>query len=119
MKLLKFADILSQGTSLFMYKLKYSMLPDTFYDSFRLNSDYHTINTRKKDDFRLPKFANSFLQNRSIRFQWSKKWNSLNNNLMGTSNYISFKNKLKSTILATYWYIEIMLNHSDYFFNVR
>ena len=102
LKLLKLPDIFSQGTSLFMYKLKNAMLSVTFYDSFCLNSDVHSFNTRKRGDFHLPKFTNSFLQNKSIRYQGPKKWNSMNSNLKGATNYIAFKGKLKSTILATY-----------------
>ena len=102
LNLLKLPDILSQRTLLFMYKLLNDLLPVTFYDSFHLNSDVHSFNTRTKNDFHLPKFTNSFLQNKSIRYQGPHKWNSMSSYLKGIKNHNAFKLKLKRTILATY-----------------
>ena len=102
LNLLKLPDILSQWTSLFMYKLKNDLLPVMFYDSFNLNSDVYFFNTTKKNDFHVPKFTNLFLQNKSIRYQGPHKWNYMLSHLKGVKNHNAFKLKLKRTILATY-----------------
>ena len=102
MKLLKLPDILFQNTLLFMFKFRNNMLPVTFFNSFHLNSDLHSLNTRRKDDYHLPKFRNSYLLNKSIRYQGPLKWNSLNHSLKGETNFNAFKREVKRTILATY-----------------
>ena len=113
MKLLKLPDILFQNTLLFMFKFRNNMLPVTFFNSFHLNSDLHSLNTRRKDDYHLPKFRNSYLLNKSIRYQGPLKWNSLNHSLKGETNFNAFKREVKRTILATYWY---WLTHCNFIF---
>ena len=102
LKFLKLRDILFHNTLLLMFKLKNHMFPTTFSNYFLFNSDVHSINTRRKNDYHLPKFTNAFLFDKSIRYQGPVKWNALSNELKNEGGFGVFKNQTKKKILATY-----------------
>ena len=100
--LLKLPDLITHNTLLFMYKFKCGLLPSVFSDFFPLTSAIHSVNTRGKNKFYVPRLRTSFLQRNSIRYQGPVHWNAVNPLLIIQRRVGNFKALHKKTLLANY-----------------
>ena len=61
------------------------------------NSDIHTYNTRRKNDFRPPLVERNYGKQR-LFYQWAKEWNTLDASFKGINSFLIFKQNIKSYI---------------------
>ena len=95
LRILKFEDIIKLQIGKVMYLYKNGLLPNNFNDMFLLNCDVHSYNTRSKNSFRLP-HCRANVRTFSLRFQGSKRFNSLSSEIQNASSTALFNSKLKS-----------------------
>ena len=92
--LMNIYDMYTIEVSIFMYKYKYNLLPQSFNKCFTSNNDFHNYDTRNKENFntRISKVKNLFTNGPKI-------WNDLPNELKHAKTLNQFKRKLKSQLL--------------------
>jgi len=92
--LMNIYDMYTIEASIFMYKYKYNLLPQSFNKCFTSNNDFHNYDTRNKENFntRISKVKNLFTNGPKI-------WNDLPNELKHAKTLNQFKRKLKSQLL--------------------
>ena len=86
--------IVNYQISLLVFKCLHGLAPVYLLNQFSFSRDFHTYNTRHKDQIRLPlaktsKFQSSFLYN------GAKVWNTLPAYLRSITSLTNFKTKLK------------------------
>jgi hypothetical protein len=82
--------------AIFAYKAINNMLSHQF--SFQLNCDFHRYNTRSKNNIRKTKASRRWGHWTTVNFV-SEVWNSLDDDLKGSTLITSFKNRLEKTEL--------------------
>ena len=82
------------SVSIFMFKLKQSLLPTCFNHYFQTNSDLHSHRTRSAGFYRLPLYSTNYCQ-QSILFQGPKIWSNLPLDIRQSDSVNSFKRKMK------------------------
>ena len=75
-KLVKFNDVLTLSTALFMYKFHHNLLPNVFENFFRLNSEFHSYQTRHNEMLSTP-LCKSERMRRTIRHRGVQVWNQI------------------------------------------
>ena len=99
MEILKVSDNYKLEVLTFVHRFFNNKLPSVFNDYFKKLSDCHDINTRNskyilKDPMYTSKIGRNSVKQKGIQF-----WNGTANNLKEISNFKSFKNSLKDTIM--------------------
>ena len=77
-----------------VYKCLNGLAPTYLLQEFKLSSDFHTHNTRHKDQVRLP-LAKTTKYQSSFRYNGAKTWNTLPSCLRNETNFIKFKKELR------------------------
>ena len=91
LRILKFNDIYSYFTSIFMYKAI----------KIGLYCTEHTVNTRNRNDAR-PVNCNTTLRQQSLSYMGPKTWNKLPNEIRSIQKLSTFKNSLKKHFISCY-----------------
>ena len=91
-KLLKLTDVHEYFVAIYMYKN---------LDAFNTNADFHTHNTRGRQELR-SEFCRLKKSQMSIRFLGPKIWNKLPASLKGASSLPTFKRNLKNYFVDQY-----------------
>jgi hypothetical protein len=86
----------AEHRAIFAYKAINNMLSHQF--SFQLNCDFHRYNTRSKNNIRKTKASRRWGHWTTVNFV-SEVWNSLDDDLKGSTSITSFKNRLEKTEL--------------------
>ena len=76
LNIIKVPDLFEYRVSLFMYNVRAGKLPCVFDDFFVRNREYHVVNTRAKDEYRVPKVKCN-VGERFIKKAGANIWNSL------------------------------------------
>ena len=98
-KLIKFEDVIILNISLFMYKFHHHLLPITFADFYRLNSHFHSYETRYNSMLSMP-LCRTERTKRTIRYQGVHVWNTiLSLNIDVSLEIASFKFHVKQALL--------------------
>ena len=85
----------------FMYKLKNNKLPSMIPHMFIINENIHSHNTRNKEGYPIPSVRTN-CRKLTVSYAGPILWNSFPQQLRQLPSEVVFKNKLKSTLLATY-----------------
>lgn len=91
--LMNIFDLYIKDSAIFMYKYKHKMLPPSFDNFFIIHSNYHTYDTRNKNDFRLP-----LTRTKSFTSVGPKIWNDLPRNVKDAKSLSLFKKKIRVLI---------------------
>ena len=98
-KLIKFDDIFTLSTSLFMYKFHHRLLPNTFEKFFRTNLEFHSYETRQREMLNTP-FCRTDITQRTIRYWGVNIWNKiLALNINVSLGVATFKYHIKKSLL--------------------
>ena len=108
---LKIKDINIFQTSIFMFKFKSKLLPETFDKMFTYNSNIHKYPTRIANDFHLTN-PRLLLSHKSMRHHGPDIWNSLPEATKNSPSINSFKTNMKKYMLSKYTSHSIQLNLS-------
>lgn len=94
-------DMYNLELGTFMFKFNNNLLPNTFDDLFTKQSDIHVIDTRHKDQFRLPLTKKVFCE-KSIRFTGIRLWNGIDSTIKESLNVKHFRSAFKSHLMKCY-----------------
>ena len=100
-KILKIDDLYQFHLGCIMHKLNKTDLPYIIESVFIKNSEIHKYPTRQTNLYHLPKTRLRLLQN-TLMYNGPKFWNSLEPELQQTTNFYTFKRKLKLFFLKQY-----------------
>lgn len=89
------------NTLIMIYKMKNAMLPDYLSEKIKYNSDTHSINTRYRNNFRLPR-VNSEMAKRSIYYEGLKMYNELPNYIKESVTLAQFKKNCAKYVKQTF-----------------
>ena len=98
LELLKVKDIFTQELLTFVQDFNNNKLPSVFNNYFTKFNDYHSINTRNKDNFIVPRFKTVF-GSKVIKYFGAVTWNSLNCDIKKIKNIKLFRQSWKKIIL--------------------
>ena len=65
------------------------------------NSDIHSYNTRRKNDFRLPRVRTNYGK-KTLLYQGIKEWNLLEQSFKDIKSFLIFKQRIKERVLASF-----------------
>jgi len=98
LRLLSLLNINKMQTGLFMYRFKHKLLPETFANSFLLNTDVHCYYTRSCNKYHKV-YARTKTRQFSISYHGPCVWNSLPIPLTNVPTLGIFKMKLKQYLI--------------------
>ena len=98
---LKIADLCNLNIGTFMYKLCNGLLPPSFNNMFKTNSENHEYNTRNALNFEYPNTKLNFCDT-SICYQGVKTWNNIPNHIKRSKTVKSFNATYKKLIISDY-----------------
>ena len=98
LKLLKFENIVSLQVAKIMYFYKNGQLPESFKNMFFTGQEICNYNTGNRNIFCLPSCRTN-VRKFSVRFQGSKIFNSINDEIKNSLSLKDFTSKLKSMFL--------------------
>ena len=101
LRLLKLADINSFQTLLFMYKIKFKLVPHSCMHFASINSASRVHITRRLSYFTRIKFRTN-IRSRSLSVQGPKLWDLLPSDLQSENSLGSFKHKLVNHYISGY-----------------
>ena len=103
LNILKFSDLVQLHKAIFVFIFKSNKLPNTFKNYFKAACNIHGKNTRSSslNNFFLPFYRTNKLQ-KSIKFQGSKVWNSIETSIKQCKSPKIFKKKLKCFLMKSY-----------------
>ena len=84
-----------------MYKLCNGLLPPSFNNMFKTNSENHEYNTRNALNFEYPNTKLNFCDT-SICYQGVKTWNNIPNHIKRSKTVKSFNATYKKLIISDY-----------------
>ena len=101
--LIKFMDLVTFHTALFMFQFHHNLLPKAFDSFFSLISSKHGYNTRlaSKSTYYIDQVRTNYGKF-NIHFSGPSVWNNMAENLKTCSSLHLFKHTLKADILSTY-----------------
>ena len=92
-------DILTQGVLCFVHNFVNNKLPTIFDNYFTKFNDIHSINTRNKDKFIIPKHR-TVLGSKTIKYMGAIKWNILDQKIKEIKNIKGFRKVWKKIYLT-------------------
>ena len=98
---LKISDLCNHNIGIFMYKYCNNLLPPSFNNMFKTNTENHDYNTRNAFNFEYPNNKLNFCD-KSICYQGVKTWNNIPNHVKSSKNLNSFKASYKQLIISDY-----------------
>ena len=101
LKIIKVPDLFEYRVSLFMYNLRAGKLPCVFDHYFIKNSDFHVLNTRAKEEYRIPKVKCN-VGERFVKKAGVIIWNNLSKQIDTCVSIGMFKSSLSSLIISRY-----------------
>ena len=105
LSLLKIADLCTVHELKFCFKLQNELLPDgLFNDMFQRMTDFHTYETRTRNNYQLPNFKHSFFK-RSLRYRIPFTHNNtlpIILDKINTHSYSGFSNYIKKSFIENY-----------------
>jgi hypothetical protein len=103
LNVIKFPDIVSIYTALFVHQYSNGKLPEAFNDFFSLIQNQHNYNTRlaSRSTYSLPPARTNFGKFR-IRFRVAQIWNEIDESTLKTLSKLTFKHKLKEQLIGAY-----------------
>ena len=100
-KILKLPEIYTLSVSIFMYNYKNSLLPESFNNLFRENSQVHPYQTRNRNNLRPPR-TKTRLADYFISTQGANIWNLLNTVINVNTSLSVFKQNITKWLLSSY-----------------
>jgi hypothetical protein len=101
LKLLKIFDIYTLQVCQFMFKVTYNLLPPSFIENYKTNSDVHCYNTRKSKNYHILSVRTT-KRSKSLTHNGPRIWNSLSNDIKLINSLPSFSKSVISSLLNTY-----------------
>ena len=96
---LTLTDIHKFHIGIFMYKFVNKLLPATFSSYFSAVHDVHCYNTRSRNNLYIP-FSRTSYCIRTLRFQGTRLWNGLSEEIKSKSSVGGFKASFKSLLVS-------------------
>ena len=97
LKTLSLEKLIVFKTAIFMFKMNHDLIPSIFLDLFVKQFNVHTINTRKRENYRPHLFRTAFSQKQSIRYHGVNIWNNIEEGIKHLS-YNNFRKILKANL---------------------
>ena len=98
LRILNIFDLYNYQLGIFLYCFHHNLLPKVFKTFFALNADFHSYDTRAKNQLHLP-VSRTRIKQSQVRFAGVKLWNSLPFNIINSLSLESFKRKLRNHLL--------------------